>query len=309
MHIAKKIALMLRLAPVWCIISHVNPDGDTLGCASALFQAGRKMKKKVYWSGIDSFPPQFGFLPCSGEYRSGGRLPEGLLIALDVSNAERGIEGRDVDIVIDHHGTNDGFGRALNWIVPEAAATGELMYELICELGVDWDKDIASALYVAITTDCGSFSFSNTTARTLEIASHLVKHGASPSDIDFRLHFNDSIEKLHLWGICLSRAERVGEHGMISWLTREDFRITGASEADTEGLVNMLTHVTGADMTVLASEVKENIRCSVRGRGKCFADHFAAAFDGGGHKYAAGCRVYLPLEKALEKLREALKNA
>ena len=167
---------------------------------------------------------------------------------------------------------------------------------------------MAKALYVAIVTDCGWFRFSNTTENTLRAAAELVGAGAVPSEIDELLDYNDTPQKLRLWGRCLSRLERHGERGVLSWVSRDDFRETGALEADTEGLVNMLTHVAGADMTVLVAETKKGLRCSFRSRGGLSANELAAKWNGGGHLCAAGCTMERPLDDGLNELREVLSR-
>ena len=127
-------------------------------------------------------------------------------------------------------------------------------------------------------------------------------------EIDEKLHYNDSPAKINLWGRCLSRAKKIGSRCALSWLTRDDFRETGADESDTEGLVNMLTHMSGTNMTVLVSEVKDCLRCSVRARGSASAQELAARHGGGGHQYAAGCKLYMPLKDGLALLEEELKS-
>ncbi|WP_352409142.1 DHH family phosphoesterase, partial [Pyramidobacter piscolens] len=164
------------------------------------------------------------------------------------------------------------------------------------------------ALYVSIATDCGWFRFSNTTADTMRVAAELIRAGAVPVKMDERLHFNDTPAKLRLWGRCMARVETVGARAALSWITRDDFRETGALESDTEGLINMLTHIKGADVTVMISEVKDCLRCSVRSRGPVSAQAIAAKWNGGGHRYAAGCKIYLPLEEGLKALEEELSR-
>lgn len=307
---AEKIAQILGAEPKWLILSHVKPDGDTLGCGSALTCAGLKMGKDVEWGGVDALPRTYAFLPCADRYRAGGVQPEEgrCVVTVDVSTVGRGVPGMAPRISIDHHRDNEGFASEINWIVPEAAASGELIYEVVQALGCSLDKDIAEALYVSLTTDSGGFSFSNTTARTLKVAAELVKAGAVPVEVNEKLHYNDSQSKINLWGRCMSRARKVGSRAALSWVSRDDFRETGADDSDTEGLVNMLTHMAGTSLTVLVSEAEDSLRCSVRARGDLSAQQFAARHDGGGHRYAAGCKLYVPLDEGVAQLEEELKG-
>ena len=307
---AREIARGLKAAPKWRIICHVKPDGDTLGCGSALMCAAAALGVDAVWGGADPLPPLYRFLPHADEYRACGTVPNDgrCVIAVDVSTRDRGIPAADVAFKVDHHRDSESFAACVNWVVPEAAAAGELVLQLIRELGCAVTPEMAKALYVAIVTDCGWFRFSNTTENTLRAAAELVGAGAVPSEIDELLDYNDSPQKLQLWGRCLSRLERHGERGVLSWVSRDDFRETGALEADTEGLVNMLTHVAGADMTVLVAETKKGLRCSFRSRGGLAANELAAKWNGGGHLCAAGCTMERPLDEGLDELREVLRR-
>ncbi|MBP3836662.1 MAG: bifunctional oligoribonuclease/PAP phosphatase NrnA [Pyramidobacter sp.] len=306
----RQIAAVLKKEPRWRIICHIKPDGDTLGCGSALMTAALLLGKDAVWGGADPMPPLYRFLPHAAEYEQVNSVPDDgrCLIAVDVSTRDRGLSAADVRISIDHHKDNEGFAREVNWIVPEAAAVGELIFELVQQLGCGLTLAIAQALYVSIATDCGWFRFSNTTANTLRVASELVKAGAVPHEIDELLDYNDSLAKMRLWGRCLSRAEKAGSRSVISWVSHDDFRETGALEADTEGLVNMLTHAAGTDMTVLVSETARGLRCSFRSRGSLAANELAAKWNGGGHRYAAGCTIEAALEAGLDMIRKELER-
>ncbi len=305
----EKIVERLKAEPCWRVLCHVKPDGDTLGSASALVSAGKKLGKKVEWGGPDPVPGGYHFLPWIEEYRQYSSLPRDgcCVVALDISTPERTAEGAPVQICIDHHLDNAGFGE-LNWISPQFSSVGEMVFALIQELGCSWDVPMAEALYVSISTDTGDFKFSNTSADTLRIASELLQIGVSTVKIDELLHFNDSLEKLHLWGLCLSRAKQINGRAVLSWISRQDFRETGATEGDSEALVNMLTHVAGTQVAVLVSEFSDQLRCSIRSRGECSAQLFASKWGGGGHKYAAGCKIPLPLQEGLALLEKELQR-
>ncbi|MGI6075151.1 MAG: DHH family phosphoesterase [Pyramidobacter sp.] len=307
---AEKIAEILGAEPKWLILSHVKPDGDTLGCGSALYCAGVKLGKDVAWGGVDPMPRLYAFLPHADRYRAGGTQPQAgrCVVTVDVSTSSRGVPGMAPRICIDHHRGNEGFASEVNWIVPDAAAVGELIYEVILALGCPIEKDMAEALYVSLTTDSGGFAFSNTTSRTLSVAAELVKAGAVPVEVDEKLHHNDSPSKINLWGRCMSRAKKVGGRAAMSWISRDDFRETGADDSDTEGLVNMLTRMAGTDLTVLVNEAQDCLRCSVRARGDLSALEFAMRHDGGGHRYAAGCKLYVPLAQGVAQMEEELKG-
>ncbi len=305
-----RVAALLKSRSKWRVICHVRPDGDTLGCGSALMSAACLLGKDAEWGGADPLPPLYGFLPHARAYRAGMAVPDDgrCVVAVDVSARDRGVEGARVHVCVDHHADNERFASLENWIAPNAAATGEMVFELISALGCPLTPEIARALYVSIVTDCGWFRFSSTSSNTLRVAAELVKAGAVPSEIDELLDYNDTLSKLNLWGRCLARAETVGERAVLSWVTREDFRLTGARETDTDRLVNMLTRVAGRDVAVLVSELEGALRCSVRSRGSARADLFAARWNGGGHRCAAGCTIALPLGEGLAEIREELRR-
>ncbi len=306
----ERIAALLKSEPRWRVICHVRPDGDTLGCGSALMSAAALLGADAVWGGADAIPPLYAFLPHAEEYRTGMTVPDDgrCVIAVDVSTRDRGIEDASVHVCIDHHGDNERFAGVENWIVPQAAATGELIFELLDVLDCPLTPEIARALYVSIVTDCGWFRFSNTTYNTLRVAAELVKAGVVTHEIDELLDYNDTLSKLNLWGRCLSRAKAVGDRAVLAWVTRDDFRQTGAVESDTEGLVNMLTHMAGKDMFLLVSELEGSLRCSVRSRGNARADLIAAKWNGGGHRYAAGCTISLPLNEGLAEIEKDLRR-
>lgn len=308
----KKVAEALLAAPFWRILSHVKPDGDTLGSASALFSAARSLGKKVEWGGADEFPSLYRFLPHSEEYHCYSVLPRdsAALIILDTSTIDRSVPGlaqEKVLVNIDHHPDNSEYG-IFNWIDPSSSSVGEMIYQLLRELNCNIDRDIAYSLYISLSTDTGGFRFSNTTSRTLRTAADLLDGGASAVEVDEALHRHDSIAKLQIWGVSLARTERIGKRAVLSWSTLADIRQACGVDDDTEGLVNLLTHVDGADIVVLIVEAEGVLRCSVRSRGDCSSQSFAAQWGGGGHKYAAGCRLFMPLEQGITVMREALSR-
>ncbi len=306
------IAAALLEAPFWRVLVHVKPDGDALGSASALVSAGDALGKAVHWGGADPMPSLYAFLPGASEYHCYDRLPQdgALTVCLDTSTVDRSVPGltaEAVDINIDHHPDNPRFG-ALSWVDPQAAAVGEMLCRLIPAMGCDLAGPIALALYVALVSDTGGFRYSNTTAETLRAGASLMASGLSPVEVDELLYHHDSLAKVHLRSVALGRAKRLGSRSVLSWLSLEDFRDTGAQEADTENLVNELTHVEGTDMAVLVIETAQELRCSFRSRGDVSSQAMAARWGGGGHRYAAGCRLPLPLSQGLAVLEGALHD-
>lgn len=306
------IVQVLQEAPCWHILSHVSPDGDTLGCASALYGAGEALGKKVLWSGVDPLPHRFDFLPFAERYTQRTELPDDdcCVISLDISTIGRSLpkaEGR-ITVNVDHHPDNSGFGLH-NWIDSKAAATGELVWQIIKALGCPLDSTITTPLYVALVTDTGNFRFDSTRAATLRCGAELLQHGAESGLVDHHLNQRDPLGKLHLWGRCLTRAERVGDQGLLSWLNISDFTETDTTYADTDELVNQLTRVENANLVALVTEQEESVRCSIRSRAGFSSRKLAALWNGGGHEAAAGCHIYKNLAEALVELKEAMADA
>ena len=179
--VLQEITRLLSDAPRWIVLSHGNPDGDTLGTASAFVVMGEKMGKSVIWGGPSHIPQMYRFLEGADDY-----VPELLLsslpvrmddvvIVLDTSTRARSVEDlslvpQGVPVVnIDHHEDNERFG-SVNWIDTAASATGELGWLLFRSWGTPLPLNAAEGLYIAISTDSGNFSFSSTTSRTHEAA-------------------------------------------------------------------------------------------------------------------------------------------
>ncbi|MHB1414764.1 MAG: DHH family phosphoesterase [Chloroflexota bacterium] len=184
---------LLRESQRVAILSHINPDGDTLGSALALSHGLRQLGKRTVIFCPDSLPANLAFLPGYEEIQTDGGLPEDLdLIAfVDASDTGRhgrlSIRNRDVPphvrlLNIDHHQTNDYFGE-VNFVDPDAAATGEQIYDILQALQVAIDLPIATCLLTALVTDTQGFRTANTTSRTLAIAARLREMGAPLSTI------------------------------------------------------------------------------------------------------------------------------
>mgnify|MGYP002409383695 FL=1 len=297
------------------LLAHHNPDGDTLGCLLALghyLAPGRQVTMVC----ADPVPDLYKFLPgwdrvltnqealaLPGEYQ--------LAIAVDASDLGRlGTGGEELlarchrVASIDHHATGEAFGDPA-WIDPEAAATGELVYELL--LGAI-TPEIATALYTAIVTDCGSFRYANTTARTLAIASKLVEAGADPHGIATVVFETRSLASLRLLEQALATLQ-VTDDGKLGWmdLTEEMFQKAQADDTQGEGFVNYVRMIRGVRIAILFRENSQKVRVSFRSQ-DLDVGKLAASFGGGGHMRASGCELPLPLATAKEKVLATAKS-
>jgi bifunctional oligoribonuclease and PAP phosphatase NrnA len=296
------------------ITSHIRPDGDGLGSGLALYWMLRDLGKEVDVVLRDRVPPAYSVLPAS----------ELVVVREDVTekyDAAFIIECSDVDrpglpslktqfvVNIDHHSTTVPFGD-INWIDPTAAAVGEMIYNLCKALGVEVTKEIAECIYTALLTDTGSFHFSNTTERTLKIASELVRRGVEPARISQALFYSGPFAKIKLLGLVLSNIER-DESGRIAWITldRATMYEADACEEDSDGIVNHALSIGEVEAVAFFKELTAgSYRISLRSKGKNNVAKVAELFGGGGHRNAAGCRIEGDFDEVKRQVIEGLQN-
>lgn len=299
------------------IASHVQPDGDNIGSTLALGMAIKKLKGKVNILKVDDIPSDYHFLPnldIIKEYDVDQDID--LFIALDSSDIDRlGLGEKfalkaDKIINIDHHITNDNFGD-INIVSASSGATGEIIYEFIKKMGVEIDKDIATCLYTAISTDTGSFMYSNTSYKTHLIVSNLLKLGIDNNYINVNLYQSRSMKRTKLFIDSLNRLESFleGKVGIIT-VTQEMLRDNNAKLEDTEGIVSFVRDIDSIEVACLLKEIDNNeIKVSLRSKKEIDVSKICNKFDGGGHMRAAGCTIYSEIEDAKQLILEEIKIA
>jgi phosphoesterase RecJ-like protein len=306
----------LRRFSGWLLLSHEQPDGDTLGCASALSVFGQRLGKAVRWAGPDPIPESYAFLPGTDRYETLQEIsdPQGFLrIYIDTSNPERTLRVQEtpdqLSVNIDHHGDNTRFA-SVNLVDPSAGATAELVWEILARLGKPMDASVAIGLYTGLVTDTGRFGYSCTTPRSHRIAAELLEAGIQPELMDRMLYSNWTPQALRLRGRAFSRLDYDPDRGVaLTWLTRADFEETGADFSETEGLASDLLRIRNSQFSAVLIENDTSVRVSLRSRGKTSAAEIAHRHGGGGHRNAAGMRLPLPLETSLAILKaEILTN-
>lgn len=311
-----RLAEELRKAPQVALFSHVSPDGDCIGSMLAIGLALEKMGKVVQYYNPDSLPHNLTFLP--GALRITSHSPSLPNLLLFIDCADFGRSGLPIDQItpvqtvlnLDHHISNEYFGH-INLVDPNAAASGEIAYFLINELGDLIDKDIATNLYTAIVTDTGSYQFSNTTAQTHRITASLIEKGIDLADIHHHLYDQKPLAQLNLLQRALSNLE-IGAEGRLAFmtLTLQDFEASGAEDALSEGLVNHARTIQGVEVAVLLREVEQTkVKAGLRSNQWLNVNEIAGLFGGGGHKRAAGCTLNLPLIEAKYQLWTSIEEA
>jgi phosphoesterase RecJ-like protein len=306
------------------LVTHENPDGDALGSILATKLALDQLGKDsvMYLYGDAPLPAEYSFMPLAELRRE---LPadwrERVLIAVDCANESRlgpdpePLVGAPLVIDIDHHHDNSRFG-AVNLIVPNASSTGEVLRDLFAALGVELTPDIAEALYIALVTDTGRFQYSNTTATSLRLAAELVEAGADVHRIFRGVYETVQFAKLKLLARALERAQIYdGGRLVVSYLLRSDFTDIGAAEAYSEGIIDYLRMVEGADMAALIREPPRSdgpkLRISLRSSNdELDVSAIARKSGGGGHRQAAGFSSDESVEAITEFIqREFLASA
>ncbi|HEU4389076.1 MAG TPA: bifunctional oligoribonuclease/PAP phosphatase NrnA [Blastocatellia bacterium] len=297
------------------ITSHVRPDGDGLGSGLALYWMLASLGKEALVVLRDPVPASYTVLPGSDRVLVQSDLVQryDAAFVIECSDVERpGLAGLKEQYVvnIDHHSTTQPFGD-INWIDSTSAAVGEMIYNLCKALGVEVTKEIAECVYTALLTDTGSFHFSNTTERTLKIASELVRRGVEPARISQALFYSNPYSRVRLLGLVLSTIER-DETGHIAWIKmdRGMMRDAGASEEDADGIVNHALSVATVDAVAFFKELSPGVyRISLRSKGKNNVAKVAELFGGGGHRNAAGCRIEGDYDDVRRRVIEGLQSA
>lgn len=294
---AKAIADAEKIA----LACHVGPDGDALGSMMGLALAAANAGKEVVASfgSPHTLPSGLGFLPTDliVTPEDFPDRPE-LMVVLDAGSADRLAElGSNASnagtlVVIDHHVTNEGFGDVAV-VDPTAAATGELVYEILQILDWKITPEIAMCLHTALVTDTGRFSYSNTTPRTLRIAADLVEAGAEPAVVGRHVYEEEPFGFLRAVAVATGRVRLDADRRVVyTWITQQDLVEAGIDWGDTDNLIDLIRLAVEADTAVLAKVHEDGrVKVSLRSRGETDVGALAAQMGGGGHRLASGFTV------------------
>jgi bifunctional oligoribonuclease and PAP phosphatase NrnA len=298
------------------VVTHENPDGDALGSLLAMSLALRQLGKDavMYLPGQTPLPQEYGFMPLGDLIRERpADAGERVLLAVDCAKEDRiGDEslrsGAPLVLDIDHHHDNTRFGD-VNLIVADASSTGEILRDVFAELGVGLTPELAEPLYIALVTDTGRFQYANTTPKSLRLAAELVEAGADVHAVFQQVYESVEFAKLKLLARALGRAEVLeGGRIVVSHLLRTDFAEVGAAEPYSEGIIDYLRAVEGAELAVLVREQMHGSPHAHKGSLRSSIDELdvsviARSFGGGGHRQAAGFSSDAPLEEIVERIR------
>ena len=294
------------------ILTHRSPDGDTIGSGYALAMALRKLGKNVKVDCTDPFPEKYSYFT---DKLGKLEFDEEFVVSVDIADTkllgEKLSDYADkIDLCIDHHGSNTKYAKEY-YVEASAAAAAQVIAKLIRLMNVEFDKDIANAIYTGITTDTGCFRYTNVTAETHRIAADMIDCGAesrminrlmfetkSRSRLEIERRVMDSIQ-FYLDGRCA-----------IAYATIDMMKESGAVDNDMEGVSSLPRQIEGV-MAGITLREKNNgkFKVSVRTTDELDASAICANFGGGGHKAAAGCMITGTLNEAIEQIIEVVRQA
>lgn len=305
----KECAELLKKNDNYLILTHKNPDGDTVGSAAALCNALRRIGKTAYAM------PNIGITEKLGEYIAEYIAPEGFapnyVIAVDIASESQFTPNFNgaVQLCIDHHPSNTHYAAAL-LLCDERSSCGEIVLEVIKALKGSLTKREATLLYMALSTDNGCFKYANTNAAAFRAAAELLRYGADNAGINMRFFRKASPARLKLEGLiyqslCYYRSGQIA----VATITLDMLAQSGAGEEDMDDIASLAGRAEGCDLSATIRE-NENGTCrvSLRSTDKVNSSDICAVFGGGGHALAAGCSITGTPERAKEMLLDVINE-
>ena len=309
----QQMAERLRAADNVLILCHKNPDGDTVGCGSALYYALKALDKNAAVLCSDVVPSRYAF---TNPRLFKGEFEPQTVVAVDVAGIQLFGENngvpqytRHIDFCIDHHAGNSGYAD-FTLLDGTAAAAAELMYRVILEMGVDITPHIADCLYTGVATDTGCFRFSATTANTHLAAAKLIEAGADVEKLNERLfecrsHARIQAEKMALESLEFYYEDRCA----LICLTWDQIQAAGVAGAELEDLTSIPRSIEGVEVGLTLRQQKDgSYKISVRTGHDTNACNIARRLGGGGHPRAAGCEISGNLDNAKHAILEEVKK-
>lgn len=306
------------------LTTHVNADGDGVGCEVALQDALRRRGAHAWIVNPTPFPDRFRFLLENDSMVldvSGDRAREvcagaDLLVVVDTGEVPRIGRVRPLvkhldTIVVDHHPAGPNSISGLSLRDPEACATGELVYDILHTAGGPWSEPVLQGLYIAILTDTGSFRFSNSTPAAHRITADLVERGVEPEELHRQVYGARSVRSLRLLGESLETLD-VDDDRLVAGMVvpREAYDRLGAATEDLEGFVDFPRSVEDVEVGILFRTTENgDTKMSLRANGDVDVNAIAREFGGGGHVKAAGATIRRPVEEVVPEVLETSRNA
>lgn len=294
------------------ILTHRSPDGDTIGSGYALAMALRKLGKNVKVDCTDPFPEKYSYFTDKLEKLE---FDEEFVVSVDIADTKllgEKLSGYadKIDLCIDHHGSNTKYAKEY-YVEASAAAAAQVIAKLIRLMNVEFDKDIANAIYTGITTDTGCFRYTNVTAETHRIAADMIDCGAESGMINRLMFETKSRSRLEIERRVMDSIQfYLDGRCAIAYATIDMMKESGAVDSDMEGVSSLPRQIEGV-MAGITLREKNNgkFKVSVRTTDELDASAICANFGGGGHKAAAGCMITGTLNEAIEQIIEVVRQA
>ncbi len=314
MNTIEQTAKFLKEKDNFIIIGHRSPDGDCTGSASALLLALRTLGKRAKIMLPTPVTERLEFI-WDKSYEEGDFSPE-TVIAVDVADPQMMLGlYEDVfkkaknTVCIDHHATNKGYAD-VNCVDSGASAAGEIVFQVIEQLGINPDKQIGEKIFVAIADDTGGFQYSNTTDKTHRIAAKLYKLGIDSAEIMRLLFDTHTKAEMQLLKFVTSRMEyHLGGKVCTTWIDSHALEASGAQMHNADAWIGLTRSSDGVEVGIMFKLIGENeIRVSLRSNKYVDVSAIASHFGGGGHKRAAGITFNESYEQAKKKLLSELEK-
>lgn len=303
----------------YLVVSHVQPDGDAVSSTLAVGWLLSCLGKKYTMLNEGPIPQRMEYLWHADEIvnLADGELPRTYsnVICVDCADFQRvGLTQRffaqDALIAnIDHHPTNNGYG-FVTLIKPDAAATAEILFDLLKTFEVEWDIDIATAIYTGLLTDTGGFRYTNTSPKVMAAVSELLALGVNGPELAETLLEEMTLAQVKVLNRALNTLQLTPQ-GDVAWVyvTPQDMLECNAANEDLEGIVNYPRNIRGVEVGMLFKVIDETaVKVSLRSAGKVDVAALAQVFGGGGHTRAAGARVEGTLEQAIPRVLEEVRR-
>lgn len=313
----REIGAKLREAKSVLLFPHIQMDGDALGSAAALCRGLRNAGKDAWILTEDEIPKYIHFLDegyCTADQK---KIAEpDVCMCIDCGEVsrfpkrEKAFFRGKTTICLDHHATSEPFAD-FNCIDGKSAAAAELVYRLLKQMDLAPDREMAEALYTAISSDTGHFRYSNTTADTLRIAADLCDAGIDAAGIAVKLYQNVPLSKLKITNRILDTMEIFAEgKAAMAFVNAEMLEENGARLEDAEGVVDTLRDIQGVEIAAFVKEKEPNkVKVSMRAKTGADVAQIACRFKGGGHVKAAGCTIEASLSEALVILKKEIEQS
>ncbi|MFT4175285.1 MAG: DHHA1 domain-containing protein [Luteolibacter sp.] len=302
------------------LLSHVRPDGDAIGSQIALGFSLMAAGKSVRLINEDGLPESLAFMTGSEKIETPPVEPIEVEVAIALDTAtkprlgERALHAASkakLWLNIDHHLSNPRYGD-LNFIDSTSPATGQILYKLITGLNLPIPAETRDAIYVAVSTDTGSFQYPNTTAETYELGADLIRRGLDVGKINSETYDSYPFRRVELMRALLNTLVLSNDGKVAHWEMRDQTRIDlGLQPDDSEGLIDIIRAIRGVQLAVFFEELPDGkIRVSMRSKDRRLdVCRIALEFGGGGHALAAGIRMAGPLETAKRQVLGAIERA